>query len=71
MLSSIKYESFDGWVKDFITTLLKYPRLVINMPYDLCARLGLVGYIDTWLVNGKTHFNKNKKREVLIKLNFQ
>ena len=70
--NGIKYKDFNEWVNTFIVTLLSYPRLIVNMPYDLCVLLGLDGSIDGYLVNNRTHFSKNReyKKEVLLKLNF-
>jgi hypothetical protein len=70
--NGIFYNDFDEWVDVFIGKLLTYKRLIINMSYELCVKLGLDEYIDGYLTNGSTHYNKSKssKKEVLIKLNF-
>lgn len=70
--NNVNYKDFDDWRDKFITPLLKYKRLIINMSYELAVRLNLTGNIDTYLVNNVSHLNKNKKqkREVIIKLNF-
>ena len=70
--NGVEYSSFEDWENKFIKPLLEYKNLVINMPYDLCVKLGLEKYIDGYLENSVSHFSKNKtiKREVLIKMNF-
>lgn len=70
--NGIEYLDFNDWVNTFMISLLSYPRLVVNMPYDLCILLGLEDNIDGYLVNNRTHFSKDKeyKKEVLLKLNF-
>lgn len=67
-----QYNSFEEWRQIFIGSLLKYPRLLINMSMDLCKKLELTDYIDTYLSNNISHLNKNKttKLEVIVKLNF-
>lgn len=68
----IEYNDFDDWVCKFIKPLLGYPNMLINMSYNLCERLGLTEYIDSYIQSNTSHFNKknNKKLEVIIKLNF-
>lgn len=66
------YKDFDDWKNTFIAKLLTYPRLIVNMSVDICDKLGLNQYIDTYLVSPSSHFAKTRepKREVIIKVNF-
>jgi hypothetical protein len=67
--NGVEYKSFDEWREKFITPLLSYENMVINMSNELCELLELNTYIDGYLSNSKTHFRKSdKKSEVLIKL---
>lgn len=70
--NGVEYYNFNDWVSTFISKLLTYPRLIINMPKDLCMLLGLDDFIDGYLVNNRSHLSKDKeyKREVLLKINF-
>ena len=66
------YTNFDEWKTTFITKLLTYPKLIINMSSDLCDKLGLNEYIDTYLVSPPSHFAKTRgpKKEVILKINW-
>lgn len=68
--NGVSYSSFNEWVDTFIKKLISLPRIIINMPYDLAIKLNLEQYIDGYLVNSKTHYSSNEKREVLLKFNF-
>ena len=70
--NNIEYGSFEEWKSIFIDKLLTYPRLLINMSEELCIKLGLTQYIDTYLSNQTSHFDTSRKtkKEVIIKLNF-
>ena len=68
--NGITYSSFDEWKDTFIKKLISLPRIIINIPYDLAIKLNLEDYIDGYLVNSKTHYSSNEKREVLLKMNF-
>ena len=67
-----EYDSFEFWKDTFIKKLLELPRIIINMDYDLCIKLGLESYIDKYLVNHTSHFNLSAKlkKEVILKINF-
>ena len=67
------YADFSDWEETFIKKLLTYPRMLINMSTDLCDRLGLNEYIDTYLVSPPSHFAKTRepKREVILKINWE
>lgn len=70
--NNFEYGSFDNWVNSFIKSLLSRPKLIINMSYDLCKELGLIKYIDSYIINNTSHYNKKQitKKEVIIKMNF-
>jgi len=70
--NNVDYKSFDDWVNKFIKPLLSYPRIIINMSYELCEKLKLTQYIDTYIINNTSHFNNlmKSKKEVIIKMNF-
>jgi hypothetical protein len=66
------YKDFEEWKNIFIKKLLTYPRLIVNMSAELCNKLKLNQYIDTYLMNQPSHFTKIRepKKEVIIKMNF-
>ena len=70
--NNTSYDSFDDWKNTFITKLLSYPRLLVNMTESLAEELGLTQYIDAYLSNQVSHFDKQRtnKKEVIVKLNF-
>lgn len=68
--NGVSYSSFNEWKDTFIKKLISLPKIIINMPYDLAIKLNLEDYIDGYLVNSKTHYSSNEKREVLLKMNF-
>ena len=63
------YNSYSQWKKEFIDKLLTYNKLIINMSEELCNKLNLNKYIDSYIIKSQSHFG-NKEKEVMIKLNF-
>jgi len=65
----VKYNSFDIWNNEFITSLMNLDNCYINMSSELYDRLEIKNDIKYHIQSNTSHFNLNKdtKREYIIK----
>lgn len=70
--NNVGYSSFAEWESTFIASIEKYGgrNCYINVPLELCNKLGWDDKIDSYIKYNRSHFDKKdgKKLEPIVKL---